>query len=302
MSFRKDDTPSRKAVTVQTIRRLYNKGEPLTALTAYDFSSGLLADAAGAEIILIGDSLAMVALGSEDTTELTLDEMIIHCRSVSRAVKNAFTIGDLPMGSYERSPEEALGAAIRIVKEGRAKAVKLEGGEEMASTIKHITQAGIPVVAHIGLTPQRQNSLGGFRVQGKSIHAATKLLHDALAVQNSGAIMTVIEAVPSEVAEIVTKRLQIPTIGVGSGNKCSGQILVQQDLLGNFPPSRHLPKFVKQYADIWGHSVRGLEEYMREVKGRDFPSMEHTYPISSENLEDIRRGMELVDGNSDLGN
>ncbi|KAJ9215548.1 hypothetical protein DTO166G4_2918 [Paecilomyces variotii] len=285
-------TPSpnpRKKVTINTIQNLYKKGEPITMLTAHDFPSGHVADAAGMDMILVGDSLAMVALGMEDTSEILMDEMLLHCRSVSRAAKAAFTVADLPMGSYEVSPEQALQSAIRIIKEGRVQGVKLEGGAEMAPTIKRITQAGIPVVGHIGLTPQRQNALGGFRVQGKSVAGALKLLEDALAVQEAGAFIMVLEAVPAEVATIVTKKLRVPTIGIGAGNGCSGQVLVQIDMSGNFPPGRFLPKFVKQYADVWGEAIRGIKQYREEVKSRAYPSQEYTYPIPKEELAEFEK-------------
>jgi 3-methyl-2-oxobutanoate hydroxymethyltransferase len=184
------------------------------------------------------------------------------------------------MGSYEVSPEQALISAIRVIKEGRMKSVKLEGGKEMAPTIAKITAAGIPVLAHIGLTPQRQNALGGFRVQGKNTTSAMKLLEDAFAVQEAGAYATVVEAVPAEVAAAVTKALRIPTIGIGAGNGCSGQVLVQVDMQGNFPPGRFLPKFVKQYGNVWGESMRAIQNYKAEVKSRAYPAPEHTYPMS----------------------
>jgi 3-methyl-2-oxobutanoate hydroxymethyltransferase len=184
------------------------------------------------------------------------------------------------MGSYEVSPEQALTSAIRVIKEGRMKSVKLEGGKEMAPTIAKITGAGIPVLAHIGLTPQRQNALGGFRVQGKNTASAMKLLEDALAVQEAGAYATVVEAVPAEVAAAVTKALRIPTIGIGAGNACSGQVLVQVDMQGNFPPGRFLPKFVKQYGNVWGESMKAIQNYKAEVKSRAYPAPEHTYPMS----------------------
>lgn len=193
------------------------------------------------------------------------------------------------MGSYEVSPEQALQSAIRFVKEGRVQAVKLEGGKEMAPTISRISQAGIPVLAHVGLTPQRQHALGGFRVQGKTAQGAMKVLEDARAVQEAGAFATVIEAVPPEVARIVTKRLRIPTISIGAGNGCSGQVLVQIDMLGNSPPGRFLPKFVKKYGDVWGESSRAIEAYRREVKTREYPALEHTYPISQVELEEFER-------------
>jgi 3-methyl-2-oxobutanoate hydroxymethyltransferase len=189
------------------------------------------------------------------------------------------------MGTYEISPEQALATAIRFVKEGRMQSVKLEGGKEMAPTIRKITTAGIPVLGHVGLTPQRQNALGGFRVQGKTAAGAARLLEDALAVQEAGAYAMVLEAVPAEVARLVTEKLSIPTIGIGAGNGCSGQVLVQIDMLGNFPPGRFLPKFVKKYGDVWGESMRAIEAYRDEVKSRQYPAPEHTYPIAKEELE-----------------
>ncbi|KUJ22993.1 putative 3-methyl-2-oxobutanoate hydroxymethyltransferase [Mollisia scopiformis] len=279
----------RKKVTINSLRSLYKKGEPITVLTAHDFPSAHVAEAAGMEIILVGDSLAMVALGMEDTSEVLVEEMLLHCRSVSRAAKSAFTVGDMPMGSYEIAPEQALETAIRFVKEGRVQGIKLEGGIEMAPTIKKITSAGIPVLGHVGLTPQRQNALGGFRVQGKTSAGALKVLEDALAVQEAGCFATVLEAVPQEVATLVTKKLSIPTIGIGAGNGCSGQVLVQVDMTGNFPPGRFIPKFVKKYGDVWSESLRAIEAYRDETKSRAYPAPEHTYPISKEELAEFER-------------
>jgi len=283
---------ARKPVTINSLQSLYRKNEPITMITAHDFPSAHVADHAGMDIVLVGDSLAMVALGMEDTSEVLMEEMLLHCRSVARATKGAFTVGDLPMGSYEISPEQALESAIRMIKEGRVKSVKLEGGKEMAPTISKITTAGIPVLGHIGLTPQRQNALGGFRVQGKSTASAMKLLEDALAVQEAGAYAMVVEAVPAEVAALVTKELSIPTIGIGAGNGCSGQVLVQVDMLGQFPPGRFLPKFVKQYGNVWAESLRAISEYKTEVKSRAYPAPEHTYPISKEVLSDFEKLVE----------
>lgn len=279
----------RKPVTINTLQSLYRKNEPITMITAHDFPSAHVADHAGMDMILVGDSLAMVALGMEDTSEVLMEEMLLHCRSVARATKAAFTVGDLPMGTYEIAPEQGLESAIRMIKEGRVKSVKLEGGVEMASTIAKITRAGIPVLAHVGLTPQRQNSLGGFRVQGKSTAGALKLLEDALAVQEAGAFAVVLEAVPAEVASIVTKGLSIPTIGIGAGNGCSGQVLVQVDMSGYFPPGRFLPKFVKKYGDVWGESMRAIQAYKEEVKVRAYPAPEHTYPMPKEDLSEFER-------------
>ncbi|ROW06289.1 hypothetical protein VPNG_08058 [Cytospora leucostoma] len=276
---------SRKKVTLGTLRSMHKKNEPIAMITAHDFPSAHVADAAGMDIILVGDSLAMVALGMEDTSEVLVEEMLLHCKSVARATKSAFTVGDLPMGSYEISPEQALETAIRFVKTGRVQGIKLEGGKEMAPTIRRITTSGIPVLGHVGLTPQRQNALGGFRVQGKTAAGARQVLEDALAVQEAGAFAVVLEAVPAEVAALVTKRLAIPTIGIGAGNGCSGQVLVQIDMLGNFPPGRFLPKFVRKYGDVWSESLRAIEAYRDDVKSRAYPAPEHTYPISKEELE-----------------
>ncbi|KAK1816902.1 cell wall biogenesis and architecture protein [Friedmanniomyces endolithicus] len=280
---------TRKKITIPTLLAMHKRHEPITMLTAHDFPSAHVADAAGMDMVLVGDSLAMVALGLEDTNEVVLEEMILHCRSVSRGAKTAFIVGDLPMGSYEISPEQALGSAIKMVKEGRVHAIKLEGGAEMVPAISKIVTAGIPVLAHIGLTPQRQNALGGFRVQGKSAAGALRLHDDALAVQEAGAFSVVLEAVPAEVATLITKKLRIPTIGIGAGNGCSGQVLVQVDMSGNFPPGRSLPKFVKKYGDVWGVAKKAIEAYRGEVKERVYPAVEHTYPMAKEEFAEFER-------------
>jgi 3-methyl-2-oxobutanoate hydroxymethyltransferase len=197
------------------------------------------------------------------------------------------------MGSYEISPEQALASSILMLKTGRVKSVKLEGGSEMAPTIAKITSAGIPILAHIGLTPQRQNALGGVRVQGKTPSSALKLLADARAVQDAGAFAVVLEAVPAEIATLVTKELRIPTIGIGAGNGCSGQVLVQVDMLGNFPPGRFLPKFVKQYGDVWSEAKSAIEKYGSEVKSRAYPAVEHTYPVAKEVVEEFEKAIKL---------
>ncbi|KFA61064.1 hypothetical protein S40285_06335 [Stachybotrys chlorohalonatus IBT 40285] len=284
----------RKKVTLGTLRSLHSKGEPITMITAHDFPSAHVADHAGMDMILVGDSLAMVALGMEDTSEVLVEEMLLHCRSVARATKSAFTVGDLPMGSYEIAPEQALATAIRFVKEGRIQSVKLEGGKEMAPTIRAITTAGIPVLGHVGLTPQRQHALGGFRVQGKTANGAMRVLEDALAVQEAGCYAVVLEAVPAEVAALITEKLSIPTIGIGAGAGCSGQVLVQVDMSGNFPPGRYLPKFVKKYGDVWGESMKAIEAYRDEVKTRQYPAREHTYPMPQEAFEEFAKTVQDV--------
>ncbi|KAF2669849.1 3-methyl-2-oxobutanoate hydroxymethyltransferase [Microthyrium microscopicum] len=288
-------TNARPKVTLNTLTSMYKKGDPITMLTAYDFPSAHVADHAGMDMILVGDSLAMVALGLEDTSEVTLEEMIMCSRAVSRAVKGAFTVGDLPMGSYEISPQQAMTSAFRLLKEGRVQSVKLEGGASMAPTIKAMTDAGIPVLAHIGLTPQRQHALGGFRVQGKTVKSAMALLHDALAVQEAGAYAVVLEAVPAPIAEMVTKKLRIPTIGIGAGNGTSGQVLVQVDMLGNFPPGRYVPKFVKRYGDVWSEALKGIEAYKEEVKSRAYPAEEHGYAVKEEVVNNFQALLEKGD-------
>lgn len=229
------------------------------------------------DMVLVGDSLAMVSLGMPDTSEVTLDEMIMHARAVSRAVNRSFTVGDLPMGSYEISPQQGLASAIRMVKEGRMQSVKLEGGIEMADTIHKVTSSGIPVCGHVGLTPQRQNALGGFRVQGNTVDKAVSLLKDAKAVQDAGAFAVVLECVPPDIAGEVTKELRIPTIGIGAGNQTSGQVLVQIDMLGVRSPDSFLPKFVKRYGGIWEASIDAVKQYHDEVRNRSYPSSQHSY-------------------------
>lgn len=266
-----------KPVTIQTLQKMYAEKSPITMLTAHNFPSALMAQEAGMDIILVGDSLAMVSLGMADTSEVTLDEMIMAARAVSRAANRSFTVGDLPMGSYEISPEQALASAIRLVKEGRMQSVKLEGGAEMAAAIKKITTAGIPVCAHIGLTPQRQHALGGFRVQGNTVNKAMSLLKDAKAVEEAGAFAVVLECVPPDIAEEVTNSLSIPTIGIGAGNKTSGQVLVQIDMLGVRPPDAFMPKFVKKYGSIWDAGLAAVRQYKEEVTDRSYPGPQHVY-------------------------
>ncbi|EXJ72820.1 3-methyl-2-oxobutanoate hydroxymethyltransferase [Cladophialophora psammophila CBS 110553] len=266
-----------KPVTIQSLQKMYAEDQPITMLTAHNFPSALMAQEAGMDMILVGDSLAMVSLGMQDTSEVTLDEMIVSARAVSRAVTRSFTVGDLPMGSYELSPEQALASAIRMVKEGRMQSVKLEGGAEMAPAIKKITTAGIPLCAHIGLTPQRQHALGGFRVQGNTLDKAMSLLKDAKAVEEAGAFMVVLECVPPDIAEEVTKVLRIPTIGIGAGNKTSGQVLVQIDMLGVRPPDSFMPKFVKKYGSIWEAGLDAIKQYKDEVSDRSYPGPSHVY-------------------------
>ena len=234
--------------TVSTFREQKAKGEKISMLTAYDYSTAKLMDEAGINGILVGDSLGMVMLGYEDTLPVTMEDMIHHTAAVCRGAKNTLVVGDMPFMSYQVSVEEAVYNAGRLMKEGRCQAVKLEGGASVCPQIRAITNASIPVMAHIGLTPQSINAFGGFKVQGKSEEAAKKLLEDAKAVEEAGAFAVVLECVPAKLAELISKSISIPTIGIGAGAGCDGQILVYQDMLGLF--SDFTPKFVKKYANV----------------------------------------------------
>ncbi|KAI9204207.1 ketopantoate hydroxymethyltransferase-domain-containing protein [Polychytrium aggregatum] len=269
---------ARKKVTLQGIRKLYESGKPITMMTAHDYPSGLICDRAGLDTVLVGDSLAMVALGHDSTNRIALDEMIHHAQAVARGCKAPFIIGDLPFGTYERNPEQALDSAIRFVREGNVEAVKLEGGKEMTPTINKLVSVGIPVLGHIGLTPQRSVSLSGFKVQGKTADSAKRLLEDALTVQEAGCFAMVLEAVPAYVAQEITKRLSIPTIGIGAGPFCSGQVLVFQDIMGVFDAFQ--PKFCKQYASLGPAMTKALEAYREDVRSRTFPDLQqHCYDM-----------------------
>ncbi|KAK9467244.1 3-methyl-2-oxobutanoate hydroxymethyltransferase [Lipomyces arxii] len=283
-----DVGPSQRSkVTLHAIRNMYRKKIPISALTVHDFPSAMVADRAGVDLVLVGDSLAMVALGYESTNYLSMDEMLYHCRAVARGSKAPFIVADLPFGTYEVSPQQALASSIQLVRDGHAEAVKLEGGSEMAETVRAITVTGIPVLGHIGLTPQRSTSLGGFRVQGKTAAEAESLAQSARDLQDAGCFGVVLEAMPAEVADYVTNSITIPTIGIGAGSGCDGQILVQLDMLGNF--DRFTPKFVKKYANNFSTNVDAIENYVNDVKSKDFPSLEHTYPMSDTELEKLKK-------------
>ena len=271
--------------TVSTLQQAKENGQKITMLTAYDYSTAKLMDEAGIDMILVGDSLGNVILGYEDTISVTMEDMIHHGAAVSRGVKETMVVVDMPFMSYQISVEEAVTNAGRLMKEGRANAVKLEGGKSVCPQIKAITQAGIPVVAHLGLTPQSINALGGYKVQGKSEDAAKKLLEDALAVQEAGAFALVLECVPTKLASLITKKLTIPTIGIGAGNECDGQVLVYQDMLGMF--SDYVPKFVKQFAGVGETMKKAFKEYMEEIQSGAFPAEEHSYKIDDEVIEKL---------------
>lgn len=271
--------------TVLTFAKAKQEKTKISMLTAYDYSTAKLMNDAGINSILVGDSLGNVVLGYEDTISVTMEDMIHHTAAVSRGAKDALVIADMPFMSYQTSVYDAVVNAGRLMKEGRANAVKLEGGKEVCPQIKAIVDAGIPVCAHIGLTPQSVNAFGGHRVQGKTEAAAKKLIEDALAVQQAGAFAVVIEAVPEKLATLVTEKLDIVTIGIGAGNGCDGQVLVYQDMLGMF--SDFTPKFVKRYANIGEMMTEAFKKYDDEVKNTAFPSAEHTYKIDDEVIEKL---------------
>lgn len=254
------------------------KGErKLTMLTAYDFPTAKLVDEAGIDMVLVGDSLGMVVLGYDDTIPVTLDEMAHHCRAVSRGVSRALVVGDLPFMSYETGPEQALASAGRLMKEGGVRAVKLEGGREVVPQTRALVQAGIPVVGHVGLTPQRIAELGGFKVQGKTAEAARIILEDAKALQAAGCFAVILEAIPAPMGRYITDALAVPTIGIGAGPHCDGQVLVIHDVLGLF--ERFTPRFVKRYATLAKDVREAVGRYKDEVERGAFPGDEHSFSM-----------------------
>ena len=273
---------------------LSRKGQqPVSMLTAYDYNTARIMDEAGIDMILVGDSLGNVMLGYENTLAVTVDDMIHHGKAVCRGAKQAFVVIDMPFMSYQTSVEEAVRNAGRIMKETNCQAVKLEGGVEYADRIKAITQAGIPVVAHIGLTPQSFNALGGYKVQGKSLEQAQKLIKDAEAVAEAGAFAITLECVPAPLAKLITEQSDALTIGIGAGNGCDGQVLVYQDMLGY--TGGFVPKFVKKYADLHSVMLEAFKQYKEECANRSFPEVSQSYAISDEvmqalfEVEEIRR-------------
>lgn len=271
--------------TIITFKQSKQQGRKISMLTAYDYSTAKLMDEAGINAILVGDSLGNVVLGYEDTLSVTMEDMIHHGAAVARGAKNAMVVVDMPFMSYQTSVYDAVVNAGRLMKEGRASAVKLEGGKEVCPQVKAITEAGIPVMGHLGLTPQSINALGGHRVQGKTQQAAQKLLDDARALQEAGAFAVVLECVPEKLAEKVTKELEIPTIGIGAGAGCDGQVLVYQDMLGMF--SDFTPKFVKKFANVGQVMKEAFKSYIDEMQQGSFPSQEHCYSIDDDIIEKL---------------
>ena len=271
--------------TTTSIMQMKNSGHKISMLTAYDYTTARLLDEAGVNTILVGDSLGNVILGYEDTISVTVEDMIHHSAAVARGAKNALVVTDLPFMSYQTSVYDAVVNAGRLMKEGRAGAVKLEGGKEVCPQIKAIVSAGIPVVAHLGLTPQSINTFGGFKVQGKTETAAKKLIEDAKAVEAAGAFLLVLECVPAKLAKLVTESINIPTIGIGAGAGCDGQVLVIYDMLGMF--SDFKPKFVKHFANAGDVIREAVKTYIAEIDDGTFPAEEHCYKIDDEVIDKL---------------
>ena len=264
----------RKKISTLTFRRKKERGEVISMLTAYDYPTALAIDQAGIDCILVGDSLGMVVLGYPNTLPVTMDEMLHHSRAVSRGARYALLVGDMPFMSYQAAVSDAVRNAGRFLQEGGMDAVKLEGGRERAEAVRQIVSAGIPVMGHIGLTPQSVNQIGGFRPQGRDAAAAKRLLEDALILQDAGSFSLVLESVPARLAKMISGRLEIPTSGIGAGAGCDGQVLVTHDVLGLF--DRFTPKFVKKYADLHAEMSRAFDQYRLEIENHIFPSEQHS--------------------------
>jgi len=262
-------------VTIHTLKKQKQAGQRICMVTAYDATFGRILDDAGADVILVGDSLGMVIQGHDSTLPVTMDQMVYHCRAVTRSVKRAHVVGDLPFMSYQGSWEDAVRNAGRMVAEGGAGSVKLEGGEEFAQTVSRIVRASVPVMGHLGLTPQSVHKMGGYVVQGKDEQQARKIMSDAVALEQAGCYALVLEGVPLELAQQITQRLTIPTIGIGAGLHCDGQVLVCYDLLGMNPDFK--PKFVKRYADLYGQIKGAAEAFFSEVRTDAFPDEAHSF-------------------------
>jgi 3-methyl-2-oxobutanoate hydroxymethyltransferase len=273
----------RAPVTLPRLAEMKAAGEPIVMVTAYDHPSAQIAEDAGVDLVLVGDTAAMVVLGYESTVPVTMDEMLTLARAVRRGLRTPVMVGDLPFGSYESSNEQAIESAQRFVKEAGCDAVKLERGGQSADRARAIIRSGIPVMGHVGLTPQTATTLGGFKTQGRTAEAAARLTEETLALQSVGCFAIVFEAIPAAVTEALMPQIDVPVIGIGAGAATDGQVLVFHDLLGIF--TGRAPKFVKRYADVHGEMVRGMRAYARDVRARRFPGEEHAYPIDPEELD-----------------
>lgn len=274
----------KNTTTLMQIKKQHN--EKITMLTAYDYSTAKLMDSCGIDAILVGDSLGMVMLGYENTIPVTMEDMIHHSKAVARGCENAMVVADLPFMSYQVSVEEAVRNAGRLMQEAAVQVVKLEGGKEVCPQIKAITTASIPVMGHLGLTPQSVHIMGGYKVQGKEKEAAAKLIEDALLVEQAGACAVVLECVPEKLAALITKLLTIPTIGIGAGAQCDGQVLVYQDMLSIYSGIK--PKFVKQFADVGSLMKEAFQSYIEETNNGSFPAKEHTYKMEESIIEELK--------------
>jgi 3-methyl-2-oxobutanoate hydroxymethyltransferase len=277
---------ARKPVTLTKLAEMRALGEPIVMVTAYDHPSAEVVEAAGVDMVLVGDSAAMTVLGYESTVPVTIEELLMLCRAVRRGLRTPLLVGDLPFGSYEASDEQAIATAQRFVKEAGCDAVKLEGGGASVKRARSIVEAGIPVMGHVGLTPQTAVALGGYRAQGRTAERARQVMQDALDLQAAGCFSVVFEAIPSEVTDEVMARMEIPVIGIGAGPSTDGQVLVYHDLLGIY--AGHRPKFAKRWADLRTEMVRGVAAYAEEVRSRTFPAPEHCYSIPPEELDRLR--------------
>jgi len=278
-----------KKIMIPDLNAMKKESRKITMITAYSYPQALIVDEAGIDVILVGDSLGMVELGYRDTVPVTMEEMLSHTRAVMRGVKRAHVVGDMPFMSYNISREQAVTNAGILYKDGGADSVKLEGGQDMAPAISAIVKAGIPVFGHIGLTPQTANMLGGFKVQGKSLDQARKVVDDAMAVQEAGAFAIVLEAIPRQLAALITEKLDIPTIGIGGGLDCDGQVLVLHDMVGLF--RRFTPKFVKVYADAYSMQLEAVKKYVAEVQSKAFPAEEHTFTMKEDAVAELRKAL-----------
>ena len=279
-----------KKLLVADLWKMKEEGKKITMITAYTYPEGLIVDEAGIDIILVGDSLGMVELGYKDTVPVTMDEMLHHTKAVTRAVKRAHVVGDLPFMSYNISIEQAVTNAGILYKEGGSDSVKFEGGQEYAPVAEAIHRAGIPVFGHIGLTPQTAAMLGGFKVQGKSIDAAKSVIDDALALEDAGAFAVILEAIPKQLAQIITEKVKIPTIGIGGGMYCDGQVLVFHDMLGLF--KRFTPKFVKVYANMYDQQVKSVKDFIDDVHKGNFPTDDHSFTMKADAVEELKKLVE----------
>ena len=278
-----------KKLMIPDLWEMKRQGKKITMITAYSYPQGLIVDEAGIDIVLVGDSLGMVELGYKDTVPVTMDEMLAHTKAAVRGIKRAHVVGDMPFMSYNISKEQAIANAGILYKDGGADSVKLEGGQDMAGVVRAIHRAGIPVFGHIGLTPQTAAMLGGFKVQGKSIDQAKKTLDDALALEDAGAFALILEAIPRQLAAIITEKVKIPTVGIGGGLDCDGQVLVFHDMVGLF--RRFTPKFVKVYADAYSLQLKAVREFIGEVQGKKFPAEEHTFTMKEDAVAELRKSL-----------